>query len=66
MIELKPCACGGDVAVIHHLDSHFEMVWGVECKTCGRTEDGYIASGYAIEAWNRRHEHDYRDETREA
>lgn len=54
MIELNPCQCGGEAAVIHHLDSHFEMVWGVECQSCGKIEDGYIAPEYAIKEWNRR------------
>lgn len=58
MIELKPCVCGGESVVIHHLNSHFDMVWGVECQSCGKTVDDYIEPEYAIEAWNRRNEHD--------
>ena len=53
-IDLKPCICGGEAVLIHHLNSHFEMCWGVECQTCKEAEDDYTTPGYAIEAWNNR------------
>ena len=52
--ELKPCPCGGEGMLIHHLNPHFDMVWGVKCQSCGKIEDDYIEPEGAIVAWNRR------------
>lgn len=63
MIELKPCPfCGGEAKLI----SYHASMWidnptdsFVKCKDCGATTIHYFPTEEkAIEAWNRRAEHE--------
>lgn len=60
MKELKPCPfCGGEAICYDYAPTWATThKWVVECSICGANIPLYKIKEEAIEAWNRRTEHD--------